>query len=861
MMEVPRDHLKLRDDPKVVSPPYLAQPLYQCATAVTVLGYVPQAKLDVEVAGVVVVNGIPGGFPLPQGVSIHLPATLVANQKVRVRQHTPGGAVSNWSVPVTVGDHTKDFPTGPPRPEINPAPVYDCGERTGVANLLVGSNVWITANGVKVGSVQGAQKQQGVNVAPPYVTGQNVRAWSELCNDPSPPSVNQVAQPPPLPLAAPGFDAVYEGSTQITVTGVVNGGHFTLSRNGIAIGTFLTWGQRHLVGVNPPCTQLDKFRAVQWLCPGDPPSQPGQTGVQPCANVPAPQIGPVQVGDDRITVVSSVPSAVIQVYVNGTKTGEGGGPVVILTAPIKHGDVIDVVQNVGTCHGRLAQEIKALCVAPPVTYDPSALDLFPVGTHEYNGGPITVASGFKYTIKGSVFYPAEDDGVNKPFNKRVAQHGRAPIAFLVHGRHSAGSPSYRGYDYFQQQLARMGIIAVSVDENETQDGDEEGWTTNIVNRADLAIGSIKFFEGLDSGGDPIFGGRIDFTKTGLMGHSRGAEAVIVIPERIALAGVQIRAVLSLAPVNSGASSGKPKGYAFMTILPAADGDVIDNNGAQFYDQAATDPFRAQLYVFHANHNYFNRQWLNDDTSGGLPLMSRPDHERVLSAYGCALFRNVLLGHTTLGFLEGTMLPAGVLTENVHPAFEAKETVIDNFDGHPVNVNSMGKPNAQLAGLAAGDFTFHQGGGSFNSSFFGETTGLVAGINATAGEFRAQLDAPHDLHNRQVWLRAAEIYTGAIPPNSTGFSVGLEDGNGTVGWVDVDDVGGLPRPFDRKAYDMAAWYHRDKTKTMLVTLRFPANCFAATQQRLSLKDVRAVRLRLDRNDKRALAFDDLEIAIV
>jgi hypothetical protein len=858
-MEVPRDRLKLRDDPKVISPPYLAGPLYQCATAVTALGFDPHAKLDVEVDGAVVVNGFTAGFPLPQGASIPLPAPLVANQAVRARQRT-GAATSNWSKPVTVGDHTKDFPAGPPRPEINPAPVYNCGERTGVANLLVGSNVWITANGGKVGSVNGAQQQQGINVAPPYSTGQNVQAWSELCNDPSPPSVNQVAQPQPLPLAAPGFEATYEGSTQIVVTGVANGGHFTLSRNGILVGTFLTWGQRHFVGVNPPCIVSDHFSATQRLCPNDPPSPPGTGGVQPCSSVPAPQVAPVQAGDDHVTVTASVPSAIIQVYANGVKIGEGGGPIVMLTTPVKHGDVIDVVQNVGTCKGHLAQEIKALCVAPPVTYDPSALDLFPVGTQDYNGGAVTVPSGFHYTIKGSVYYPADDDGDKKPFNKRLANLGRAPIIFLIHGRHSAGSPSFRGYDYFQQQLARMGFIAVSVDENETQDNDEEGWTTNIVNRADLAIASIQFFQGLDAGGDPIFGGRIDFARTGLMGHSRGAEAVIVIPERITLAGVNIRAVLSLAPVNSGASSGKPKGYAFMTILPAADGDVIDNNGAQFYDQASPGPFRSQLYVFFANHNYFNRQWLNDDTNAGLPLMARPDHERVLSAYGCAFFRNTLLGYATLGFLAGTMLPAGVLTDNVHLAFEGKKELIDNYDGHPIAVNSMGQPTTQLAGLAAADFQFHQGAGSFNPSFFGETTGMVAGLKQTQGQFRSQLDKSHDLHNREVWVRAAEVYEGSVPTGATGFSLGLEDGNGAVAWVNVDDVGGLPRPFDRKTYDLAQRYRTDKTKTMLCTFHFPASCFLAADRRIALKDVRAVHIRLDRNDKHALAFDDLEIAI-
>ena len=106
-------------------------------------------------------------------------------------------------------------------------------------------------------------------------------------------------------------------------------------------------------------------------------------------------------------------------------------------------------------------------------------------------------------------------------------------------------------------------------------------------------------------------GKFDFSRLGLMGHSRGGDCVIAMAERITLPGVTIKAVLSLAPVNSGANSGKPHGYAFMTFLPAADGDVVDNNGAQFYDQAKPDPLKVQLYIDFANHDFFNRQWPDD----------------------------------------------------------------------------------------------------------------------------------------------------------------------------------------------------------------------------------------------------------
>ena len=193
-MEVDRDKLKLRDDPKLLSPPTL-DPAWQCSKAVVVRGFVANATLDVEVAGAVVVTGFAGGLPAPEGALVPLPNPLTAGQKVRARQRF-GGVTSAWSAPITADDHTVDYPAGPPRPEINPAPVFECGRRTGVANLLVGCDVWITANAVEVGRVAGAAKQQGVNVAPPYALGQSVVAFASLCKDPSPPSAVQIAQPP-----------------------------------------------------------------------------------------------------------------------------------------------------------------------------------------------------------------------------------------------------------------------------------------------------------------------------------------------------------------------------------------------------------------------------------------------------------------------------------------------------------------------------------------------------------------------------------------------------------------------------------------------------------------------------------------
>ena len=186
------------------------------------------------------------------------------------------------------------------------------------------------------------------------------------------------------------------------------------------------------------------------------------------------------------------------------------------------------------------QQVQAHCIDPPVWGDPSALNLFPVGTTEYDGGQFTF-DGFTYDVRGSIYYPADDDGADQPFNARLAALGRVPIVICVHGAHSESSPSYLGYDYFQYQFARMGFVAISVDERQTDIHDDwVGWTQNIVRRAELAIASIAHMQQLDAAG-PIFQDRIDFGRTGLMGHSRGGDCVIAIPERITLPACTIRA--------------------------------------------------------------------------------------------------------------------------------------------------------------------------------------------------------------------------------------------------------------------------------------------------------------------------------
>jgi dienelactone hydrolase len=872
-VEIPRDKARIEDNPKTLSPPIITQPLYGCSKSVNITGYVPNATLDLEVDGVVVVANFPGLSPTPWGALIKLPVPFktdqMPSQKVRARQNF-GGATSNWTDIVTVRDHSADFPAGLPRPELFPLPLNQCGIRTGIGNLIVGCDVQILVEGNPNGSIQGANNPQGVNLINAYVDSQHVRARSTLCGDPSPLAAQQVVQTAPLPLAAPTFATFVQGGSDLVIQGLADGAHFELKRNGVSLGVTGCWGGAFTwSGINPPFKHpsMDQFEATQQLCPDDPPSPPGTGNPVPCSSLKSPKFGPVQDGDIVVTFTDFVPGSRIKVFVNGMKEGDGSGPLIWLNHPIPHNAMIDAWQSVGDCVGSTVEEIKSMCVAPPVSGDPSALDLFPIGTHEYNASGTVSFDNFTYHVRGSIFYPAEEDGPGKPFYQRLAKLGRVPLIVLVHGRHGGATDSYKGYVYFQAQLARMGFVAVSVDESETDLGkDGDDFTGNIVRRAELAIETIKFLQTLDAG-DPILGGRIDFSRIGLMGHSRGGDCVLAMVERLNLPGANIRAVISLAPVDSGAHSGHPKGITFMTILPAGDGDVVDNDGAKFYDQADPAPFKMQLYIDQANHNYFNRSWLNDDSLGKVPLMSRYDHERILSTYGCAFFRNAVRGDATFGYLDRSVMPSGVLNQNIHLSSKvANARTVDNYEGHPITQDNEGQATAQN-GILASDFPFSQSGGAFNNSFFGHTTGNVLQQRESVGEFREPLKVVTDVSRAEVRVRAAEVYQApTIPPNATGFRLGLEDTQGTIAWLDVDDVGGLSRPFDRLALD--AFKHSvdprnraDIVKTMLSTYRFPSHCFVDPKGNFQVDKVQAIHLGLNRGDKRPIAFDDLEIVKV
>lgn len=563
-----------------------------------------------------------------------------------------------------------------------------------------------------------------------------------------------------------------------------------------------------------------------------------------------------------------------------------------------------------------------VCVSPSVSSnDPTALNLSPVGTSDFD--VMVDVRGTSYQVKGNIFYPGERSGVSVPLNTNAVAEGKAPLVFIAHGQHATfRNPdaqkradecghnrddcsgflpiaNHKGYEYFQELLARMGIISVSVNCNQFS-GNVGLSQTGINGSADLVLGAIKHFQSLHSGGDPIFGGHVDFSSVALMGHSRGGEAILLVPELLALhstgiSGVTVKGVLAISPTDTGATNGTPTGFAFMTILPAADLDLFANEGARFYDRASNKPFKCQLYVHDANHNFFNEQWVSDDRDtwntqtatvtkkrSHITLMSKIEQKAILKAYGCAFFRVVLARHNRhlagtpmRRFLEGMEIPPGVTrSKDVHISFECfqaldlrRSITVDDNEGSNIRRNTRGQLNTWAGGLTAQRCEFVKtgcrlvrgGAATIDTTFYGDTRGMVARSSLRSGRFKWVLGGAMNLSGREIRLRAAEVYNGSsVPAGSTGFKLGLADVRDKRGFVDSADVGGLPRPYDRRADDFAI-FGTDHTKTMLKTLRFPVSCIVDRAERgFDVRKVRAIVLWIDRNDGRELAFDQLQI---
>ncbi|HEX8456911.1 MAG TPA: hypothetical protein VF656_06425 [Pyrinomonadaceae bacterium] len=551
------------------------------------------------------------------------------------------------------------------------------------------------------------------------------------------------------------------------------------------------------------------------------------------------------------------------------------------------------------------------------TPDPGTTGPYAVTREEYNyGDSVFRPAGFPISVevRGSVHYPT------------TLANGPYPLIVFLHGRHATcyrnttaalrwpcrsteqPIPSFQGYDYIAQTLASNGYIVISVSANGINAYDNNVADYGMQARAELIQHHLSRWSTFNTTGAAPFGtkfvGKVDFTKIGTMGHSRGGEGVVKHYNYNASLGspYTVRAVLPLAPVDF--SRPVVNNAALEVILPYCDGDVSDNQGAHFYDDARYNvpgdaAAKHTVQVMGANHNYYNTVWTpglfpaggaddwgyvtNGSTDGhcGTGATNKrltPAQQRGTGlAYLSAFMRAYVGGETQfLPLLTGDAPPpASAQTTNLHVSYHAPDAAAKRLDvnrlldASNLSANTLGGATTQ-SGLTPHDLC---GGASPQPQHCLPSTQSTARQPHTVGSALAttkrgasQLrtgwgafgsnytnDLPLGARNvsgyQALQFRVSVNYNDTRNPANTpqNFSIVLTDGAGVTSTVRVGDV------------STALFYPPGSVgpvpKVFLNTVRIPLSSFTG----INLTDIRSVKFNFDQTGTGALLITDLAFA--
>jgi dienelactone hydrolase len=270
-------------------------------------------------------------------------------------------------------------------------------------------------------------------------------------------------------------------------------------------------------------------------------------------------------------------------------------------------------------------------------------------------------------LQGRVWYPDGD--------------GSFPLVLVVHGNHGMEDYSDPGYDYLGELLASRGFFLVSVDENflnssmgDLLSGFDGGLDEENDARGWLLLEHLRLWRSWAQDSESRFFEKVDMANVGLIGHSRGGEAVAIAaafnqlpfyPDDATVAfdyDFQIRAVIAIAPVDGQYMPGE-RGTAvenvnYFVLHGANDGDVSSFSGLSQYERVKFNDgqywFKAALYVLGANHGQFNTSWGRSDA--GEPfgrflnlrsLMPAVEQEQIAEVYISAFLEASLRGNSEL----------------------------------------------------------------------------------------------------------------------------------------------------------------------------------------------------------------------
>jgi hypothetical protein len=498
----------------------------------------------------------------------------------------------------------------------------------------------------------------------------------------------------------------------------------------------------------------------------------------------------------------------------------------------------------------------------------------------------------------------------------AVQPGPRPVVLILHGTHPGcptndtghidpwpcapedEQPNYRGFGYLVGQLAAQGYVALSINLNaeHTFGFGEAPTNLRLPQIVDL---HLKALAEATAGGTNQFGvplqGRADLRRLALIGHSRGGDSAYWLARDGGLAAPDAFDKLGYGPVAGvllvapAAVSDLPTfaPVPMSIILPACDGDVIDQKGQIFFEAARLESMQTHgitsVWLEGANHNHFNTvlgsdQFAQNNRPECATLLPAEEQRGFLAVYA-ADFLTTLYSQDALAVNEawarmGTDASrpapnalfgraARVMTL---PALAERKTLFKPASEDEFTTNNAGgsviAQNIQTKFCEAGYYTPFTKPGSepcrrATVTVPGQPAHAVASWDEAGAEWRFALPAYFDARTfaaltMRITLDPLSPLNAKDQPQR--FSVRLTDAAGkTASVVTPLDAPALQFPIGSAQPD-DVFGELFTGRAPMTDLRLPLNTFTG----VDLKTIREVALAFDQTPSGALFVADLAL---
>ncbi len=509
----------------------------------------------------------------------------------------------------------------------------------------------------------------------------------------------------------------------------------------------------------------------------------------------------------------------------------------------------------------------------------------------------------KLPLNGRVWYP---DGPG-PF----------PLVLIVHGNHDMAEFSDPGYAYLGELLASRGFIVASLDENFLNSGLFHDPPKQQAVRGWMLLEHLKLWRKWNgTQGNPFFK-KIDVENVALMGHSRGGEAAATAalfntlsyyPDDATIQfhyGFPIKAIVAIAPADG---QYKPAGQwriiqdvNYFTIQGANDADVSSFMGSRQWDHVRFTGngsfFKAELYIYRANHGQFNTVWGRTDVGAPQnwflnlhPLLSGEDQRKIAKIYLSAFLEATLHNRREyIPLFEDYRRVRDWLPQTlyINRYLDSSSRIISDFsEDTDVTTTTVAGGHLQGKDLTVwreGRIPYRRGDRDYNGVFLGwnrehdkKSKEPPAATYSVDLPGNVAQDWKLDAHSALL-LSAAVSDEKAPPPGkgakdkgaepkkpnekpeTTDFSVEMETQDGTVVKLPLSRFATLLPPIKVKFTKLAfldSQAYKSASEPIFQTIELPLTTFAEQDPRFDPAKLKTIRLRFDRTPARVVIISQI-----